>query len=107
MRLISYFAGDSDGGGNQDRAKHTITKRAKRLRDRGEPYDRFWYRNRQDILYARTEVERRRWRAADRELVVAALDRTEARVTRVISAGAGELGDALKRLRKPPLADED
>ena len=27
-----YFVGDSSGGGNQDRVKHTITKRAKRLR---------------------------------------------------------------------------
>ena len=44
VRLISYFVGDVIGsGGNHDRAKHTITKRAKRLRDRGEPYDRFWY----------------------------------------------------------------
>ena len=79
MRLISYFVGDlHGGGGNQDRAKHTITKRAKRLRDRGEPYDRFRYRNRQDILYASTAAERLRWRAADRELVMAALERTEA-----------------------------
>ena len=92
VRLISYFVGDPSGGsGNQDRAKHTITKRAKRLRDRGEPYDRFWYRNRQDILYASTEAERRRWRAADREMVVAALDRTEERVAQVVSAGAGDL----------------
>ena len=59
VRLISYFVGDfNGGGGNQDRAKHTITKRAKRLRDRGEPYDRFWYRNKQDILYASTAGER-------------------------------------------------
>ena len=99
MRLISYFVGDlNGGGGNQDRAKHTITKRAKRLRDRGEPYDRFWYRNKQDILYASTAGERQRWRAADRELVVAALDRTEERVTQVISAGAGDRAAFLKRV---------
>jgi hypothetical protein len=96
VRLISYFAGDQSGG-SQDRAKHTITKKARRLRDRGEPYDRFWYRNRQDILYARTETERRRWRGADREMVIAALERTEAQVTKVVSAGAG---DALKAASK-------
>jgi hypothetical protein len=33
---------------------------------------------------------RQRWRAADRELVVAALERTEERVALVINAGAGE-----------------
>jgi hypothetical protein len=80
-RLIAYFAGD---GGSQDRIRHTITKRAKRLRDYGEPYDRFWYRNRQDILYANTVGERRRWREADRGMVEAALERAEARVNRVI-----------------------
>ena len=95
------------GGGNQDRAKHTITKRAKRLRDRGEPYDRFWYRNRQDILYARTAGERQRWRAADRELVVAALERTEERVAQVINAGAGDRAAFLKALRKPQSGEED
>ena len=95
------------GGGNQDRAKHTITKRAKRLRDRGEPYDRIWYRNRQDILYARTAGERQRWRAADRELVVAALERTEERVALVINAGAGDRAAFLKALRKPQSGEED
>jgi hypothetical protein len=108
VRLISYFVGDSNGGGgNQDRAKHTITKRAKRLRDRGEPYDRFWYRNKQDILYASTGGERQRWRAADRELVVAALERTEERVALVINAGAGDRAAFLKALRKPQSGEED
>ena len=108
VRLISYFVGDlNGGGGNQDRAKHTVSKRAKRLRDRGEPYDRFYYRNRQDILYASTASERRRWRRADRELVVAALDRTEARVAQVISAGARVLGDALMAASKSPPEEED
>jgi hypothetical protein len=108
VRLISYFVGDSNGGGgNQDRAKHTITKRAKRLRDRGEPYDRFWYRNKQDILYASTAGERQRWRAADRELVVAALERTEERVALVINAGAGDRAAFLKALRKPQSGEED
>jgi hypothetical protein len=86
VRLISYFAGDQSAG-SQDRARHTITKKARRLRDRGEPYDRFWYRNKQDLLYTRTEAERRRWRVADREMVVAALERTEAQVAKVIGAG--------------------
>jgi hypothetical protein len=106
VRLISYFVGDLiGGGGNQDRAKHTITKRAKRLRDRGEPYNRFWYRNRQDILYASTAGERQRWRAADREMVAAALDRTEARVAKVISSEAH--GALMAASHKPQLKEED
>jgi hypothetical protein len=107
VRLISYFVGDLNSGGNQDRAKHTITKRAKRLRDRGEPYDRFYYRGRQDILYASTTRERQRWREADRKLVVAALDRTEERVTKVISAAARELGDALEAACRLPSEEEN
>ena len=108
VRLISYFVGDlHGGGGNQDRAKYTITKRAKRLRDRGEPYDRFRYRNRQDILYASTASERQRWRKADRELVVAALDRTEARVTQVINAAECDFGAALRAAHKSPPEEED
>jgi hypothetical protein len=107
VRLISYFVGDSSGGGNQDRVKHTITKRAKRLRDRGEPYDRFFYRNRQDILYACTTGERRRWRVADRELVVAALDRTEARIARVVSAHLDDQLRATRNSPSPPPKEED
>ena len=105
---MSYFTGDIHGGsGNQDRAKHTITKRAKRLRDRGEPYDRFYYRNRQDILHANTTGERLRWLKADRKMVVKALDRTEERVSKVISAETRKLDDALKAASKPQPEEED
>ena len=88
LRLIGYFGGASGGEGSE-RAKHTVTKNAYRLRKRGEPYNRIWYRKRQEILYARTEQERQRWRAADKEMIVAALERTEERVTHVINTGDG------------------
>jgi hypothetical protein len=88
LKLISYFGGaaGSEGG---ERAKHTVAKSAYRLRKRGEPCNRIWYRERQEILYARTEQDRRRWLLADKAMIVASLDRTDARVTRVISSRAG------------------
>jgi hypothetical protein len=72
-RLVGWFGRFT---GNQDLVRHAITKRAYRRRERGEPDNRLRYHGRQEIVYARTEPERRRWRPADREVVVAALDRT-------------------------------
>jgi len=60
-----------------------------RLRKRGEPCSRIRYRGRQEILYARTEQDRRRWLPADRAMIVASLDRTEVRVGRIAHAGVG------------------
>jgi hypothetical protein len=76
--------------------RHAIAKRAYRRRERDEPDNRLKYRGRQEIVYARTEPERRRWRPADREVVVAALDRTEEQVARIIHDG----GDALSGLMR-------
>ena len=95
LRLIGYFGG-ATGSEGSERAKHTVAKNAYRLRERGEPNNRIWYRKRQEILYARTERERQRWRPADKEMIVAALDRTEERVTRVIR-GRRDQGRAAKR----------
>ena len=64
--------------------RHAIAKRAYRRRERDEPDNRLKYRGRQEIIYARTEPERRRWRPADREMVVAALNRTEEQITRIM-----------------------
>ena len=75
-------------------ARHTVTKNAHRLRERSESNNRIAYRNRKEILYARTAEERKRWQAADKEMVVAALDRTEERVAKVISAGREARGHA-------------
>ena len=79
-RLVGWF-GRLAGG--EDRVRHAITKRAYRRRERGEPDNRLKYRGRQEIVYARTEPERRRWRPADRDMVVAALNRTEEQIVRI------------------------
>ena len=88
LKLIGYFGGASGSEGSE-RAKHTVTKNAYRLRGRDEPYNRIWFQKRQEILYARTERERQSWRPADKEMIVAALKRTEERITHVINTGDG------------------
>ena len=57
------------------------------------------YHKRQEIIYARTDAERRRWREADTRMIVAALDRTEERVTQVINAERDLLADLARVLR--------
>ena len=107
LRLIGYFGGDS-GSEWGERAKHTVAKNAYRLRERGEPYNRIRYRKRQEIIYARTEQDRRRWLPADKEMIVAALDRTEARVVHIVHAGVS--GRAAKWLGgdgEPSAEDEE
>ena len=100
--------GGASGSEGSERAKHTVAKNAYRLRKRGEPCNRIWYRERQEILYARTEQDRRRWLPADKAMIVASLDRTEARVARIVHAGVS--GGAAKRFRgdgEPPSEDEE
>jgi len=82
-RLIGYF-GDYVSGDWANQVLHTIAKNAYRLRD-----GRIRHRKRREIIYARTEAERRRWLPADKAMIVAALDRTEERVVRVLSSGGG------------------
>lgn len=88
LKLIGYFGGAS-GGESSERAKHTITKNAFRLRERGEPYNRIRFQKRQEILYARTGLERQNWLLADKEIIVKALKRTEERIMHVINTGDG------------------
>jgi hypothetical protein len=96
-RLIGYF-GDYASGDWSNQALHTITKNAYRLRD-----GRIRHRKRREIVYARTEAERRRWLLADKAMIVAALDRTEERVVRVINTGHVDIITQLKEAgRKPP-----
>jgi hypothetical protein len=86
LKLISYFGGASGGEGNE-RAKHTVTKNAFRLRARDEPFNRIRFRGKQEILYARTGLERQAWLPAHKDMIVKALERTEARVAHVINTG--------------------
>jgi hypothetical protein len=83
-RLIGYF-GDYASGDWSNQALHTIAKNAYRLRE-----GRIRHRKRREIVYARTEAERRRWLPADKAMIGAALDRTEERVVRVINSGDGQ-----------------
>jgi hypothetical protein len=94
-RLIGWFGRLAPAGG-EDRVRHAIAKRAYRRRQRDEPDNRLQYHGRSEIVYARTEIERRRWRLADKGIVIAALDRTEERVARIMHSG----GDALSSLMR-------
>jgi hypothetical protein len=104
QRLIGHFGNYVSGDwGNQ--ALHTIAKNAYRLRKQ-----RIRHRKRREIVYARTEAERRRWLPADKAMIIAALNRAEERVVRVINSGGGQLdiGARLKEAsRGPPKEEED
>jgi Family of unknown function (DUF5906) len=102
-RLIGYF-GDYASGDWSNQALHTIAKNAYRLRKQ-----RIRHRKRKEIIYASTEAERRRWFPADKAMIVAALNRTEERVVRVInSSGPIDIAAQLKEgYRKPPEEEDE
>jgi hypothetical protein len=101
QRLIGYF-GNYAGGDWSNQALHTIAKNAYRLHP-----GRIRHRKRREIIYARTEAERRRWLPADKAMVLAALERTEARVVRVINTGQDDIVTRLKDAgHKPPEVEE-
>jgi len=85
QRLIAYF-GDFRIGDWSDKARHAVAKNAYRLRKRGETNNRIKYRNRDEIIYARTNVDQRRWREADTGLITRQLDIAEERVAQIINA---------------------
>ena len=58
-------------------------------------------------VYARTKAERRRWRPAETAMIVAALDRTEERVVRVINSGLIDIITQLKEAGRKPPEEED
>jgi uncharacterized protein DUF5906 len=103
QRLISYLAGGVHaGGGDSERARHTVAKNAYRLRERDEPDNRIRYRKRQEVIYVRTRSERLRWREADMALIVKQLDRTEERIVQVINAEHDVLADLLRGRNDDP-----
>jgi hypothetical protein len=105
QRLIGYF-GNYTSGDWSNQALHTIAKNAYRLHE-----GRIRHRKRREIIYARTEAERRRWAPADKAMIAAALGRTEERVVRVINSGDGGQFDIGARLKEaghgPPKDNED
>jgi uncharacterized protein DUF5906 len=106
QRLISYIVGGVyAGGGDSERARHTVAKNAYRLRQRDEPDNRIRYRKRREVIYARTGPERQRWRAADTALIVKQLDRAEERIVQVINAERDVLADLLRGRSDDPLPE--
>jgi hypothetical protein len=95
QRLIAHF-GDFRIGDWSDKARHTVAKNAYRLRKRNEPHNRIKYLNRQEIVYACTDAERRRWCGADIKFIVEQLDKTEERITEIISANRDVLADTMR-----------
>jgi hypothetical protein len=95
QRLVSYF-GDARVGDGVSRIRHTIAKNAYRLRGREEPDNRIKFRERQEIVYAASSAEQRRWRGTDKRMVLAALRRTEERVTQVITAKRDVFADLVQ-----------
>ena len=70
LRLIGYF-GDYKTGDWTEKARHTVAKNARRLRERGEPNNRIRYLKKDEIIYARAAEDQRklalRRHAADRQ----------------------------------------
>src|SRR5262249_39154385 len=84
----------------RDRARHTVAKNAYRLRERDETDNRIKDHKRQEVNYAPTRDEQRRWRGAGVKMIIAALDRAEGRVRQVINAERDVLADLARAL--PP-----
>jgi hypothetical protein len=106
LRLISYF-GDYKTGDWSDKARHTVTKNTYRLRDRSEPNNRIRYLGRQEVVYARTKVDQRRWHPAETKFITEQLDQTEKMIVRCIHAGQIDINARLEELRRKREEDED
>src|SRR5262249_17635506 len=95
QRLIAYF-GDFKTGDWSGKAQHTVAKNAYRLRERSEPNNRIKYRNRQEIIYARTNADQLRWHEADTGLITRQLDKVEERLTKVVNGKHDPLADFMR-----------
>jgi Family of unknown function (DUF5906) len=100
-RLIGYF-GDYASGDWSNQALHAIAKNAYRLRK-----ERIRHRKRREIVYAHTEAKRRQWIPADKAMVIAALNRTEERVVRIINSQDDIVAQLKEASRKPSEEDEE
>ena len=95
QRLIAYF-GDFRTGDWSDKARHAVAKNAYRLRERDQPHNRIRYRERQEIIYARTYADRQRWHEVDTGLIIRQLDLAEERVVQVVNAKRDVLADLMR-----------
>jgi hypothetical protein len=106
LRLISYF-GDYKTGEWSDKARHTVTKNAYRLRERNEPNNRIKYLGRQEVIYARTKADQQRWHPAETKFLAEQLDQTEKMIVRCIHAEQIDINARLEELRRKREEDED
>jgi hypothetical protein len=105
QRLVGYF-GDYKTGDWTDKARHTVAKNAYRLRERGEPNNRITYRNRQEIIYARTKADQRSWHPADTALIIKQLELAEAMIVRLVNTGMTDIETRLEELRRERKREE-
>jgi uncharacterized protein DUF5906 len=105
QRLIGYF-GDYKTGEWTDKARHTVARRAYRLRERGEPNNRIEYRKRQEIIYARAKSDQRSWHPADTKMIIKQLDRTEAMIVRLVNTGMTDIEARIEELRRERKREE-
>jgi len=105
LRLIGCF-GQYTTGDWSNLARYAVSKNAHRLRKRDEANSRITYGKRQEIIYARTPEDQKRWHGADKEMIIKQLDRTEAKVVRIVGLGIEDLAD-LARFRQPGDDDDD
>jgi hypothetical protein len=92
LRLIGCF-GQYTTGDWSNLARYAVGKNAHRLRKREEANSRITYGKRQEIIYARTLGDQRRWHGADKEMIIRQLDHTEAKVVRIVGLGIDDLAD--------------
>jgi hypothetical protein len=105
QRLIGYF-GDYKTGDWTDKARHIVAKHAYRLRERDEPDNRIRYRNRREIVYARTRADQRSWHPADTKMIINQLERTEATIVRLVNTGMADIAARLEELRRERKREE-
>jgi hypothetical protein len=78
-----------------------LVKNAYRLRERNEPNNRIKYLKRDEIIYARTKADQRRWHPAETQFIVEQLDQTDKMIvrvcTRLCAVGAGCAGMFTRR----------
>jgi hypothetical protein len=106
LRVIGYF-GDYKTGDWSDRARHTVAKNAYRLRERNEPNNRIEHQKRQEIIYARTKADQRRWHDSDTKLIIKQLDQTEKMIVRLVNTGHIDVNARLEEIRRRREEEED
>jgi hypothetical protein len=99
VRMISYF-GDYKTSDYSDKARHTVARRAYRLRERNEPSNRIRYLKRDEIIYARTKADQQRWYPAETKFIVEQLDQTEKMIGRLINTGQIDINARLEEIRR-------